>query len=62
MKNHGGKRDGAGPPIIPIGERKQQVSVYLEKDFIDEAGGVKKVQEDLKDHFYRNMKETNEKV
>ena len=56
MKNkHGGKRDGAGPKTLPKGEHKKQVSVYIEQDHIDEWGGKKKLQADIKKFIYREL-------
>ncbi len=57
MKNkHGGIRKGASPPTLPKGERKKQVIVGIEKDFIDEWGGLKKLQKDIKEWFYATLK------
>lgn len=53
MKNrHGGKRKGAGPKTLPKGECKTQVQIGLEQDFIDEWGGKKKLQDDIKHWIY----------
>lgn len=52
---HGGKRKGAGPKELPKGERKVQVQVGIEEDFIKEWGGLKKLQHDIKTWFYREI-------
>ena len=49
---HGGKRPGASPPTLPKGERKEQIVIGIEKDFIDEWGGKKKLQNDIKKWIY----------
>ena len=57
MKNtHGGKRENAGPKNLPSGEHKEQIVIGLEKDFINEWGGKKKLQDDIKKWFYRQLK------
>jgi len=58
MKNtHGGIRKGAGPKTLPKGEHKEQIVIGLEKDFINEwPGGKKKLQDDIKKWFYRQLK------
>jgi hypothetical protein len=53
--NHGGIRDGAGPKLLPRGECKKIVTVYIEQDFIDEWGGRKKLQEDIKHFVYKEL-------
>ena len=53
MKNtHGGKREGAGPKTLPKGECKEQIVIGIEQDFIDEWGGKKKLQGDIKHWIY----------
>ncbi len=53
MKNqHGGKREGAGPKRLPKGECKKIVPVYIEQVFIEEWGGKKKLQDDIKQWIY----------
>ena len=53
MKNkHGGFREGARRPTIPKGEHKEQVVIGIEKDFIAEWGGKKKLQDDIKKWIY----------
>ena len=60
MKNqHGGKREGAGPKILPKDEHRKQVSVYIEQVFIDEWGGRKKLQDDIKHWIYSILKKIN---
>jgi hypothetical protein len=53
--NHGGARDGAGPKLLPRGECKKQIQIGIEQDFIDEWGGKKKLQEDIKDWIYGEL-------
>lgn len=52
---HGGKREGASPPKLPKGEHKKNVVVYIEQDFIDELGGKKKLQEDIREYVYHRI-------
>ena len=60
MKNqHGGKREGAGPKEIPKGEHKEIVAIYIERDFINEWGGKKKLQADIKKFIYRELQKGN---
>lgn len=49
---HGGKRTGAGPKEIPEGEHKKNLTIYIEQDFINELGGKKKLQEEIKEWIY----------
>ena len=49
---HGGKREGSGPKTLPEGECKKIVEVYIEQDFIEEWGGKKKLQYDIKKWIY----------
>ena len=56
---HGGFREGARRPTIPKGEHKEQIVIGLEKDFINEWGGKKKLQDDIKKWFYRQLKKLN---
>ena len=57
MKNThaGGERTGAGPPNKPPGEHKKQIYISLERDFIKEWGGEKKLQEDIKKFIHREL-------
>ena len=56
MKNsHGGKRENAGPKKLPEGEGKKNVTIYIEQDYIDEWGGKKKLQDDIKKWIYREL-------
>ena len=56
MKNsHGGKRENAGPKKLPEGEGKKNVTIYIEQDYIDEWGGKKKLQADIKKFIYREL-------
>ncbi len=56
MKNkHGGLRKGAGPKFLPKGEAKIQVQVGIEEVFIEEYGGLKRLQKDIKQWFYREV-------
>ena len=54
-KSHGGKRANAGPNKLPEGECKEQVQVGIEKDYIAEWGGKKKLQADIKKFVYREI-------
>lgn len=56
---HGGKREGAGPKTLPEGEHKEQIVIGLEQDYIIEWGGKKKLQNDIKTWFYRQLKKLN---
>lgn len=56
VKNtHGGKRANAGPKTIPKGEHKKNLTVYVEQDFINELGGKKKLQEEIKEWIYGRL-------
>jgi hypothetical protein len=60
MKNkHGGNRPGAGPKFKDEGEHKIQVQVGIEKDKIKESVGLKKLQHDIKEWFYKKLSEIN---
>lgn len=50
--DHGGKRKSAGRKNLTEGEQKKILAVYIEQDFIDELGGKKKLQEDIKEWIY----------
>ena len=54
-KSHGGNRAKAGAKKLPKGECKKNVAIYLEQDHIDEWGGKKKLQADIKKFIYREL-------
>ena len=53
--DYGGKRKSAGRKTLPKGEQKKILTVYIEQDFIDELGGQKKLQKDIKEYIYQRI-------
>jgi len=56
QNGHGGTRKNAGRIEIPKGERKKILAIYIEQDFIEELGGKKKLQKNIKEWIYNSIK------